>query len=136
MAATTLKRSRQRDAILSNLMNRNDHPTADMIYMDIRKEIPNISLGTVYRNLSLLADRGDILRLSLNGKAEHFDATTDFHYHFICHDCGNISDLPMKCFSEINQTAQELFTGKIHGHNALFYGICPDCLSKEKNKNF
>lgn len=134
MGTTTLKRSRQRDAILANLMHRKDHPTADMIYMDIRKEIPNISLGTVYRNLSLLADRGDILRLSLSGKAEHFDGTTDFHYHFVCHDCGNIADLPMDCFTAINKAAQEVFNGTITGHDAIFHGICSDCLAKEKNK--
>lgn len=132
MGTTTLKRSRQRDAILANLMHRTDHPTADMIYMDIRKEIPNISLGTVYRNLSLLADRGDILRLSLSDKAEHFDGTTAFHYHFVCHDCGNISDLPMDCFTSLNQAAQEVFDGKITGHSALFHGTCHDCLNKEK----
>ena len=133
MGTPKLKRSRQRDAILSNLMSRKDHPTADMIYMDIRKEIPNISLGTVYRNLSQLADRGEILRLSLNDKAEHFDGTTDFHYHFVCHDCGNISDLPMDCFTSLNQAAQENFDGNITGHSALFHGTCHDCLHKEKN---
>lgn len=61
---TTLKRSRQREAIVLFLKNRKDHPTADIVYQEIRHDIPNISLGTVYRNLSLLADRGDILRLS------------------------------------------------------------------------
>ena len=135
MGTTTLKRSRQRDAILTNLMNRNDHPTADMIYMDIRKDIPNISLGTVYRNLSLLADKGDILRLSLSGKAERFDGVTDFHYHFVCQECGEITDLPMGCIDAINKAAQEVFHGAITGHDAFFYGTCPNCLSKQKNKN-
>ena len=132
MRTSTLKKSRQRDAILANLENRNDHPTADMIYMDIRKEIPNISLGTVYRNLSLLADLGEILRLSVSGKAERFDGITNFHYHFVCRECNQILDLPMDYVSEINELAQKAFPGEITGHDAFFYGICPDCVKRRK----
>ena len=81
---TTLKRSKQRDAIVAFLKTRKDHPTADMVYHEIRQTIPNISLGTVYRNLSLLSDRGEILRLSCDGKTDRFDADIRPHYHFIC----------------------------------------------------
>ncbi|MDO4554680.1 MAG: transcriptional repressor [Lachnospiraceae bacterium] len=128
MGTTTLKRSRQREAILTNLMNRCDHPTADMIYIDIRKEIPNISLGTVYRNLSLLADKGDILRITTNGKAERFDGKTNDHYHFICQNCGEVTDLPLEHMEDVNQAAQKVFGGKITGHETIFHGICSDCL--------
>lgn len=135
MGTCTLKRSRQRDAILENLLNRQDHPTADMIYMDIRKEIPNISLGTVYRNLSLLADKGDISRLPLSGKAERFDGITEFHYHFVCQECGEIRDLPMDCITEINQAAQKICDGIVTGHDTFFYGLCANCLEKTKKQN-
>lgn len=133
MAALTMKKSRQRDAILSNLQSRCDHPTADMIYMDIRKEIPNISLGTVYRNLSLLADHGMILRLSIDGKAERFDGITDTHYHFICQECGEVEDLKVQ-FPAINTAAQEGFNGQITGHNTFFYGLCANCLRKQQQQ--
>lgn len=62
-------------------MTRKDHPTADMVYMNIKEEFPKISLGTVYRNLALLSERGEILKLSYEGGADHYDACTDPHYH-------------------------------------------------------
>ena len=78
-----LKYSRQREAIKEFMMTRKDHPTADMVYMNVRKEFPNISLGTVYRNLTLLSDMGELLRLRVGDGVDHFDATTTPHYHFI-----------------------------------------------------
>ena len=138
METPTRKKSRQREAILFNLLHRCDHPTANMIYMDIRKKMPNISLGTVYRNLSLLADQGDIRRLSLNGAAERFDGITDFHYHFICQKCGKISNFPSDFSKKINDEAQKDFPGVITGHDTFFYGICPDCykdVNNPENKN-
>lgn len=133
MSTTMLKKSRQRDAILANLQGRCDHPTADMIYMDIRKEIPNISLGTVYRNLSLLAEHGIILKVSVDGKAERFDCCTSSHYHFICQECGEVEDLPASVMPSFNDAAQAGFSGQITGHNAFFYGICQHCLEKKQS---
>ena len=78
-----LKYSRQREAIKSFLMTRKDHPTADVVYHSLRADFPNISLGTVYRNLTLLADLGEIARLRLGDGVDHFDADTSRHYHFI-----------------------------------------------------
>lgn len=132
MATTTMKKSRQRDAILANLKNRCDHPTADMIYLDLRKDIPNISLGTVYRNLSLLADHGMIQRLSVDGKAEHFDACTKNHYHFICQECGEIYDLALEEMT-LNDTAQKVCSGRILRHTTNFFGVCEHCVAKEEH---
>ena len=73
--------SRQREAILENLKNRYDHPTAMELYLSVREDIPNLSLGTLYRNLTLLRDSGKIISLTLGGE-EHFDANTNHHYHF------------------------------------------------------
>ena len=84
---TTLKKSRQRDAIVAFLKTRKDHPTADTVYKEIRNSIPNISLGTVYRNLSLLSERGEIMRLVCDGKVDRFDADVSPHCHFICKSC-------------------------------------------------
>lgn len=85
---STMKRSRQREAIVSFLQTRKDHPTADVVYSELRQDMPNISLGKVYRNLSLLSERGDILKLSCDGKVDRYDAFTHTHYHFMCKDCG------------------------------------------------
>lgn len=123
-----IKYSRQREAIKIFLASRTDHPTADTIYMAIREEYPNISLGTVYRNLSFLADRGEILKFSCEGKADRFDGTVCPHYHFCCRSCGAVSDLNMPEQSEMNHIAEEHFDGKIESHQLIFYGQCAECM--------
>lgn len=129
-----LKHSRQREAIKSFLLTRKDHPTADVVYSNIRETFPNISLGTVYRNLTLLSDIGEIQRLHLGDGVDHFDADTSSHNHFICRACGQVIDLMMENFDFINQSAGVNFDGEIEGHMTYFYGRCPDCcLSKEQS---
>ena len=124
----TLKYSRQREAIKVFLASCTDHPTADTIYMAIREEYPNISLGTVYRNLSFLVDRGEILKFSCEGKADRFDGTVHPHYHFCCKSCGSVSDLDMPEQTKMNQIAEEHFNGKIESHQLIFYGQCASCM--------
>ena len=127
----TLKYSRQREAIKDFLMTRNDHPTADVVYSNVRTEFPNISLGTVYRNLTLLADLGEIARLRVGDGVDHFDADTSPHYHFVRSDCGSVIDLEMDSIDSINQTAARNFDGQIAGHITYFYGLCPHCKEKK-----
>jgi Fur family peroxide stress response transcriptional regulator len=115
-----LKYSRQREAIKSFLMTRKDHPTADVVYENVRKEFPNISLGTVYRNLTLLSDMGELLRLRVGDGMDHFDADTSPHYHFICQDCGRVIDLDMDSLEAIDNIAGANFGGQIKGHVAYF----------------
>ena len=86
-----IKRSVQRELIRNNLAHRTDHPTADMVYQSIREELPNISLGTVYRNLRFLVDQGDALSLKLGDGKEHFDGNVNPHFHFICTQCGCVT---------------------------------------------
>lgn len=129
----TLKYSRQREFIKSSLAQRCDHPTADMLYTSIRKEFPNISLGTVYRNLNLLAEIGEIQKLNFGGGSDHFDAKIAPHYHFVCKCCHQVSDLPMAPLEEITTLAQRYYDGKIDGHNTIFYGICEGCVRAEGN---
>ena len=92
----TLKYSRQREAIKASLMNRCDHPTADALYASIREEFPNISLGTVYRNLNLLVETGEIRKLSCGSGADHYDGDVSPHYHFVCRECGHVYDMDIK----------------------------------------
>lgn len=122
-----LKYSRQREMIKDFLMGRKDHPTADTVYMNVRQTYPNISLGTVYRNLTLLSDIGEIQRLRLGDGTDHFDADTSPHYHFICSNCGSVIDLEMSSIDRITDTAGEHFDGCIQGHVTYFYGLCPAC---------
>ena len=106
--------------IKSFLMGRKDHPTADVIYSNLKQQDPNLSLGTVYRNLKLLSDMGEILRLRVGDGVDHFDADTSEHYHFVCTECGSVID-------SIMEAAGERFDGRIRGHVTYFYGTCPAC---------
>ncbi len=122
-----LKHSKQRDSIMEFLRERKDHPTADTVYMNVRQNFPNISLGTVYRNLTLLADIGEIARIRVGDGVDHFDADTSPHYHFICKECGSVIDLDMEDLAFINETASKKFNGMIEGHFTYFYGKCSNC---------
>lgn len=122
-----LKYSRQREAIKEFLMERKDHPTADMVYLGLLEKFPNLSLGTVYRNLTLLSDTGEINRLRLGDGVDHFDGNTMPHYHFICEKCGRVMDLEAKGLDAFVDLADSDFSGRIKGHVTYFYGECPDC---------
>ena len=126
-----LKYSRQRESIKKFLAERKDHPTADVVYFNIREQFPNISLGTVYRNLSLLADIGEIIKINVGDGADRFDGNVNPHYHFICKKCNQVLDLDMEDIKGIDEIASESFAGKIDGHYAYFYGVCENCLSAE-----
>lgn len=129
-----LKYSRQREAVMNYLRSTTSHPTAETVYLKIREEFPKISLGTVYRNLNLLAEQGEILRLRCGDGVEHFDATTEPHNHFICRTCGSVLDLQMKSIERIDEIAAENFPGEIDGHEIYFYGTCHRCLSTKSSK--
>lgn len=126
----TLKYSKQREAIKRCLIGRTDHPTADIIYLEVRKEFPNISLGTVYRNLTLLSDIGEILRLRIGDGIDHFDGNPMPHYHFVCRECKQVIDLDIKAAESIVNIDKIDFDGNITGHFTYFYGDCPECCSK------
>ena len=111
------KHSRQRDAILKNLSSRLDHPTADMIYRDLREEYPRISLGTVYRNLNLLAELGQIRKIHCEGGTEHYDYDTSDHCHFVCkqrRESGLSSAMP-SCFTVFAAAVRRLQRGRSPG---------------------
>ena len=131
---SSLKYSRQRESIKEFLMSRTDHPTADVVYENMKLIYPNISLGTVYRNLSLLADIGEIRKLSSFDGADRFDARTDQHCHFMCTECGAVMDMEISGVEKIlKQAASEFGHGQISDYNARFFGICEHCLEKHKN---
>lgn len=126
----TLKRSKQRESIKEFLMTRTDHPTADTIYMNIREIYPNISLGTVYRNLALLSDLGEILKINTGDGADRFDGRTTPHNHFICQKCHRVIDLEMENIDSIMEIAGRNFEGSIQSYTTHFFGICGDCIKK------
>ena len=127
-----LKYSRQRESIKEFLMTRRDHPTADVVYDNMKIIYPNISLGTVYRNLSLLSDIGEIRKLSNFGGADHFDGNTEPHSHFMCTECGCVQDLETDGCDDVIHHAGRNFAGRITGCNVRFFGLCEDCLKQSE----
>ena len=95
------------------LQGRTDHPTADTVYTNIREIYPNISLGTVYRNLTLLADMGEILRINVGDGTVHFDPDTSVHYHFICKGCGCVQDIELEKPILMSELVSKAFDGEI-----------------------
>jgi Fe2+/Zn2+ uptake regulation proteins len=126
---SALKYSRQRESIKDYLMQTKEHPTADMVYTHIRRIYPNISLGTVYRNLNLLADQGEISKISNCVGSDRFDGNPLPHYHFLCTECSCVQDLNIKPenLDHINVIANAGFEGTIAGHSVIFYGKCEKC---------
>lgn len=123
--------SRQREEIVHFLKTRKDHPTAEVVYENVRMVYPKISLGTVYRNLTLLSDTGEILRLRLGDGVDHFDADTSEHYHVLCNGCGIVEDLDMKGKKLSIDTSILPYDGTITGHIIYFKGICKNCNQKD-----
>ncbi len=126
-----IKHSRQREAIRENLMNRCDHPTAEAVYMDIKVTFPNISLGTVYRNLTLLSELGEIQKISTSAGPDRFDGNIKPHCHFQCRHCQGLSDIPVENLEEISAHVQKNFPGIIEGNTVQFFGLCPECIETE-----
>ncbi len=124
-----LKHSRQRDCIKEFLMGRKDHPTADMVYAHVREEFPHISLGTVYRNLSLLSEIGEIRKITCNGP-DRFDANTFPHYHFTCNCCGCVEDLEFQQEPDFSGLLPLHFDGIIEQTNLDFSGTCAACIKQ------
>jgi len=123
-----IKHSRQREAIRENLMARCDHPTAETVYMDIKEDFPNISLGTVYRNLSLLADLGEIQKISTGAGPDRFDGNAAPHCHFQCRVCYKVLDIPFEYPQDLTAHVSRNFPGIIEGNHIQFFGQCSDCI--------
>ena len=127
-----MKYSKQREALLTLLRSTRSHPSADWLYENLRKEFPNISLGTVYRNLAQLAENGDILKISTSANKEHFDGFVHRHFHFVCNKCDKIYDVDLDGMDEIKNQAAEKLNADIEDYSLIFYGICENCSSKKK----
>jgi len=116
--------------ILKVVRGTRTHPTADWIYNEVRKEIPNISLGTVYRNLRLLCQSGDVLELDMCGTLSRFDGRTENHYHFRCLKCGEVFDLEEPVDGGLNKRVADKTGFEVQCHRLEFRGLCLDCKDK------
>lgn len=130
---STQRYSRQRDCILNTLSGTTSHPTANWIYDNVRKEIPNISLGTVYRNLSKLCAEGLVLKLEVGDGTERYDACITPHYHLYCRDCGCVSDITTEYSAGLDKKVAAENNCIIDCHSLIFSGLCSSCTEDKNN---
>jgi Fur family peroxide stress response transcriptional regulator len=123
--------TKQRAAILRMLSNTRSHPTADQIYDTIRRQIPNVSKGTVYRNLQVLREDEAIAELNLNGTLSRYEEKRSRHYHFRCEKCGRVFDLDEPVNTEIDRRVSARTGLKVSFHYMEFRGLCKDCQRRQ-----
>ncbi|WP_419741764.1 Fur family transcriptional regulator [Paraclostridium dentum] len=122
-----MKFSKQRELILNAVKDNTVHPTADFIYDYLKKDNPNLSLGTVYRNLSQLVHHGYIQKVSMPGLPDRFDANVIEHNHMICDVCGNIQDIHSDILKNIPSAISNELDIEITSCTVILHGICKNC---------
>ncbi len=127
---TAYKSSRQRTRILELLRTTGEHPTADWLYARLKPEFPRLSLGTVYRNLTILNEQGLVKKIHYGSTFDRFEANIKPHHHLICEECGAIIDFIMPNYDEINASAGKLTDFTVRSHKIEFFGICANCKKK------
>lgn len=130
------RNTKQRQKILELLLNSKSHPTADWVYQKLKKKFKNLSLGTVYRNLRVLKEKGQIWELNFGTGLSRFDAIGHSHYHFVCNACQNIYDINIPPMKELEDRVMQMTGFRIMSHRLLFFGLCDVCkIKKQRNNN-
>jgi len=117
----------QRRVIIEELRKVTSHPTADEVYQMVRRRLPRISLGTVYRNLEILSECGMIQKLEFGGTKKRFDGNTTNHYHIRCLRCGRVEDVSVAPLATLEDALRGASGYDIIGHRLEFIGLCPQC---------
>lgn len=124
---TPLRTTRQRQVILEELRKLRCHPTADELYEYVRQRLPRISMGTIYRNLEVLSDKGLVLRLAPENPQMRFDGVTSPHYHIRCVRCGRVDDVFVEPFDKVEAVVADATDYEVRSHRLEFQGLCPTC---------
>lgn len=127
---TKLSMTSQRQVILDELRKVTSHPTADEVYEMVRKVLPRISLGTVYRNLEILSEKGIIQKLHVGGTQMRFDGNPKNHPHIRCSFCGCVDDISFGSAIDVESLPKDIDGYHIDGYNLEFFGVCSNCISK------
>ncbi|MEM5779714.1 MAG: transcriptional repressor [Lawsonibacter sp.] len=131
----TTRHSKKREAILSAIRSTNSHPSAEWVYQTLKPTHPDLSLGTVYRNLIFFQEHGDIQSVGVVKGQERFDGVTTPHSHFVCNRCGAIMDLDqIKLDSDMVRSVSEQYGLAVERHELTFYGVCPMCMLHNHNE--
>lgn len=126
------RNSKQRQMILDAVRAADNHPTAEDIYNTVRRQVPNVSLGTVYRNLNLLSQMGEIQKLELGCENDRFDRTCTPHAHFICSRCGSVTDLTPSIQAGAEQLVAKGCQAVVKQVMVTAYGLCEQCLDSDQ----
>ncbi|MDP3787322.1 MAG: transcriptional repressor [Candidatus Omnitrophota bacterium] len=129
------RKSTQRKIILDELKKLKTHPRADLLFKIVRKKLPNISFGTVYRNLNLLRDQGEILELTCGKHSCRYDGTVTNHYHFFCLKCERVFDLDEPVLRDLDMRVSKKSGMAVNYHRIDFYGYCRECKSRNMNED-
>ena len=120
--------SKERSALYEALRNTTAHPSAEQLYSQLKPEIPDLSLGTVYRNLNVLMQDGLIITVGHVNGEERYDANTSDHSHFVCTKCGRVDDVFLDLsIDKRYPNVAELMGGKVKGHSLSYFGLCKNC---------
>lgn len=128
------KFSRKRAAILEALRGTHEHPSAEMLYARLKSEFPDLSLGTVYRNLAMFVADGDAVSVGTVGGQERYDADTAPHAHFICSVCGRVLDVCSPSLAGLDRGVEEETGCVVTARSLSFMGVCADCLAAGRDK--
>lgn len=129
------RETRQKKIILEELKKVNTHPTADSIFRMVRRKLTSISFGTVYRNLNLLRDRGEVLELACGKYSCRYDGDTRNHYHLFCLKCKKASDLDMPVLKNLDEKVSKGSNFLVEYHRIDFYGYCKKCKGKKERRD-
>ena len=120
----------QRALVLEAVRSLHNHPTAADVYEEVRHKHPSISRATVYRNLGVLAERGEVLRVEVPNGADRYDFVNTPHYHAKCRSCGRVFDVDMPYREHLADEITDAHGFAVDGHQIVFSGLCSDCRDK------
>lgn len=128
MSLQIVRMTTQRKIILEELKKVRTHPTADELYRIVKKKLPRVSLGTIYRNLEILSETGLIQKIEIPGTTKRFDGTTDNHHHMRCASCGAVRDLDLGSAISLPEISGDIDGCRIIACRLDLVGFCPHCL--------
>ncbi len=127
MRLSLIRMTHQREVVLDELRNSYTHPTADELYVNVRKKLPRISLATIYRTLETLEQVGLVKKITIDCNQMRFDGNVEDHYHITCVQCGRVDDIPSSAIKKVEVKTGEVDGYTVIGHQIHFFGICNTC---------
>ena len=126
--------SRQRELIKREVKKDKVHPTADMVYASLKESNPTLSLGTVYRNLNLLSELGEIRKIPMPNSRDRFDGDVSEHSHVICKECGRVFDVSLDRLKDLDEEIERQSGFEVTSHELIVTGLCPECKNNKEKK--